>query len=112
MLILSVFEKCWKLWRFLLKKYQDHVPGSFVYKRICVDDEFTKPVVLFRDEISAYKLIEAILKEFEYCKKVIKKHFSKNLVMSEKVEEQFQSHNICWIYEKKKKKKMVMTMKK
>ena len=43
------------------------------------------------------KFIEAILKEFEYCKKVMKIHFNKNLIMSEKEEEQFQSSNICWI---------------
>ena len=29
----------------------------------------------------------------------MKKHFNKNLVMSEE-EEQFQSSNTCWIYEK------------
>ena len=30
----------------------------------------------------------------------MKKHFYKNLIMSEKEEEQFQSINICWICEK------------
>ena len=82
------------------KKYQDPVLYSFAYKLICVDDEFTKPIVVFRGENAAYKFIEAILKEFEYCKKVMKKHFNKNLIMSEKEEEQFQSSNICWICEK------------
>ena len=32
-------------------------------------------------------------------KKVMKKHFNKNLIMSEE-EEQFQSSNTCWICEK------------
>ena len=41
-----------------------------------------------------------ILKEYEYCKKVMKKHFNKNLIMSEKEEEQFQSCNTCCICEK------------
>ena len=77
------------------KKYQDHVSYRFAYKPICVDDEFTKPIVVFKDENAAYKCIEAILKEFEYCKKVMKKHFNKSVIMSEKVEEQFQSSNIC-----------------
>ena len=44
------------------KKYQDHIPPSFVYKLVCVDDEFTKPIVAFRGENDAYKFIEAILK--------------------------------------------------
>ena len=48
------------------KKYQDHIPCSFAYK------------LAFRG------------KEYEYCKKVAKKHFNKNLIMSEE-EEQFQS---------------------
>ena len=40
-----------------------------------------------------------ILKEYQYCKKVMEKHFNKNLIMSEE-EEQFQSSNTCWISEK------------
>ena len=70
------------------KKYQDHIPCSFPYKPVCVTDELTKPIVVFRGENAAYEFIEAILKEYEYCKKVMKKHFNKNLIMSEE-EEQF-----------------------
>ena len=53
---------------------------------------------MFLEENAAYEFIEVILKEYEYCKKVIKKHFNKNLIMSEDEEEQLS--NICWIYEK------------
>ena len=60
------------------KKYQDHVPCSFAYKVVCIDDRFTKPIVVFRGENAAYEFIKAILKEYEYCKKVMKKHFNKN----------------------------------
>ena len=28
------------------KKYQDHVPCSFAYKVVCIDDSFTKPIVV------------------------------------------------------------------
>ena len=62
-------KECWKLWRFLLKNDQDHVPCSSAYKPVRVDDEFTKPIAVFRGENAAYKFIEGILKEFEYCKK-------------------------------------------
>ena len=73
------------------KKYQDHIPCSFAYKLVCVDEKFTKPIVVFRGENAAFKFIEAILNEFyEYCKKVMKKCFNKNLIMTEKEEEQFQ----------------------
>ena len=82
------------------KKYQSHVSFSFAYKLICVDDEFTKPIVIFRCKNTAYKFIESTFKEFEFCKKVMKKYFNKNLIMSEKQEEQFQSSNIFLICEK------------
>ena len=74
---------------FYSSRYQHHVSCSFAYKLVCVDDKFTKPVVVFRVENAAYKFIEAILKNFEYCKKVMKKHFNKNLIMSEEEEKQF-----------------------
>ena len=41
-----------------------------------------------------------ILEEYEYYKEVIRKHFNKNLIMTVKEEERFQSNNICWLCEK------------
>ena len=38
---------------FYSKKYQDHIPCSFAYKLVCVDDKFTKPIVFFRGENAA-----------------------------------------------------------
>ena len=35
-----------------------------------------------------------------YCKKIIKNHFNKNLVMSAEDEERFQLSNTCWICDK------------
>ena len=64
------------------KKYQGHIPCSFAYKLVCVEDKFSKPIVLYRGESAAYKFIEAILEEYEYCKKLTKKHFSKNLIIT------------------------------
>ena len=51
------------------KKYQDHVPCSFAYKVVCVDDRFTKPIVVYWGENAAYEFIKAILKEYKYHKK-------------------------------------------
>ena len=73
---------------------------SFAYKLTCVDDKFTKSIVVFRSGNAAYEFVKTILEKYEYCKKVMKKHFNKNLIMSEKEEEQFQSSNTCWICEK------------
>ena len=82
------------------KKYQDRIPSSFACKLVCADDKFTKPIVVFRGENSSYEFIRAILKEYKYCKKVMKKHFNKNLIMTKEEERQFQSNNSCWIFEK------------
>ena len=81
------------------KNYQGHIPCSFAYKLVCVGDKFTKPTVIYRRKNAAYRFIEAILEEYKYCKNVMKKHFKKNLILTEE-EEKFQSSNICWICEK------------
>ena len=65
------------------KKSQDHIPYSFAYKLVCVDVKISKPIVILRSENAACEFIEAILKEYPYFKKVMKKHFNKNFIMSE-----------------------------
>ena len=47
------------------KKYQDHITCSFACKLVCVDDKFSKPIVVFRGENTAFRYFEAILKEYE-----------------------------------------------
>ena len=53
---------------------------------------------------AVYRFIEAILKEYDYCKNIIKKHFNNNLIMSaeeeEEEEERFQLSNSSWICDK------------
>ena len=94
MLILSVI---WRRLKFMKssikKKYHNHISCSFAYKVVCIDDRFSKPTVFFRGENAAYEFIKAILKEYEHCKKVMKKHFNKNLIINEEEEEQYQSSN-------------------
>ena len=55
------------------KKYQDHILCSFGYKLVCVNDKFTKPIFVFSGENAAFNFIEAILKEYQHCKKVMNK---------------------------------------
>ena len=38
------------------KKYQDHIPYSFAYTVICVDDKFNKPIVVYRGDSAAYDI--------------------------------------------------------
>ena len=49
------------------------------HKLVCVDDEFSKPIFVFRGKNAAYKFVDAILKEFEYFKKKRKIISAKNL---------------------------------
>ena len=72
------------------KKYHDHVPCSDEYETVCIDDRFSKPIVVYRGENAAYEFIKAILEEYKYWKKIMKKHFNKNLIMSEEEEYLFQ----------------------
>ena len=59
----EIYESCYT------KKYQDHIPCSFAYKVVCIDDRFTKPTIIYRGENTAHKFIKSILKEYKYCKK-------------------------------------------
>ena len=61
-------------------KYQDHIPCSFTYKVVCVDNKFIKDVVLSRGENAVYRFIEAIPKTYNYCRKVIKNILTKILL--------------------------------
>ena len=64
------------------EKYQDQIPSSFAYKVVCVDNKFSKKIVLYRRKNTVYNFIKAILEKYDYCKKGIKKHVNKNLITS------------------------------
>ena len=51
------------------KKYQDHIPCSFAYKFVCVDDKFTKRIVVFRGKILLTSLLKQFLKSITIIKK-------------------------------------------
>ena len=77
------------------RKYQDHIPCGFSYKIVCIDDRFTKDIVVFRGKNCINKFITKILEEYEYCSGIMKKYFNKNLIMTAKEEEIFQLSNKC-----------------
>ena len=79
------------------RKYQNHVPCSFAYKVVCVDNKFSKKIILYRGKDAVYEFINSILNEYNYCRKVMKKSFCRNLIMSAEKEERFEQSNICWI---------------
>ena len=65
------------------KKYPEHVPCSYAYKVVCIDDKYSKSIVVYRGVNAANEFIKSILKEHKYCKKIMNKDFNKNLIMSE-----------------------------
>ena len=77
------------------EKYRDHIPCSFTYKVICIDNKFNKRVNFYREKNAVYIFIKAILEGYGYCKKMIKKHFDKNLIMSAEEKQRFQLSNSC-----------------
>ena len=101
MLILSVIFKKGECYEgTYTKKYHEHVSCSYAYKVVCIDDKYSKSIIVYRGVNAAYEFFKAILEEHEFCKKIMKKHFNKNLVMTEKEEYLFQQSNNCWICKK------------
>ena len=70
--------------------YQTHEDCGYEYKVVCCyDDKYSKYTCIYRCENAVYKFMEMMLKEVEYCKAVIKKHYNKPLVMTEVDEQNF-----------------------
>ena len=63
------------------EKYQYHTPCTFAYKVVCVDNKFSEDVVMYRRKHVAYEFIDTIVQQYDYCKRIMKKYFNKNLVM-------------------------------
>ena len=59
-----------------------------------------KKFFFIEEENSIYRFIEAIPGQYNYCKKVNKKHFNKNVIMTAEDEERFQLSNNYWICNK------------
>ena len=46
------------------KKYQDYIPCSFAYEVVCVDNRYSKKIVLYRENDVVNKFIKSILNEY------------------------------------------------
>ena len=46
------------------RKYQYHIPCSFAYNAFCINNKFSKKVVLYRGKNAVYKFIKSILNEY------------------------------------------------
>ena len=82
--------------------YQKHIDCGYGYKLVChYNNEFSKPVQVFRGENAVYNFMEKMIEEVEWCKSIIKTHFNKPLVMTEKNKLDFESSIYCHICKKR-----------
>ena len=80
------------------EQYQKHIDCGYGYKVVCCyDDEFSKPIKIYRGEKAVHKFMEDMLDEVKWCQGVVKKHFSKPLKMTKEDEESFQRAEECHI---------------
>ena len=57
-------------------KYQKHIPYSYCYKLVCVDDKFSKPFKTYLGKDAVYNFINNMVEESKYCSDVMKKHLN------------------------------------
>ena len=51
------------------KKYHDHVPCSFAYKIVCIDNKFSKPLLFIEMKMLLMNLLKQFLKNTSTAKK-------------------------------------------
>ena len=101
--------------------YQNHKDCGYGYKVVCCYDDliqsktdqlndkvvnkYSKPVQIYRGENAAYKFMENMLEEVNWCKSKMKKHFNKPLKMTKENETDFQKATKCHICDKPYKDK-------
>ena len=78
--------------------YQKHTDCGYGYKVVCCyDDKYSKPVQIHRGENAVHKFMENMLKEVNWCKSQMKKHFNKPLKMTMENEIDFKKAIKCHI---------------
>ena len=85
-----------------IEAYQKHTACSYGYKLVCCyDDQYNKPVEIYRGEQPIRKFMEKMLDEVKYCQHIIKTKFNKPLRMTKEDEEAFQTADECHICNQK-----------
>ena len=72
---------------------------QFCYKVACIDDKFSKPVVLYRGKNKINKFIATVLKDYDYCKRMIKNFLTRIQLCLKNMKKDF-SHVINAAYGK------------
>ena len=80
------------------KAYQTHVDCGYGYKVVChYDWKLSKRSKIYRGKGAVYKFMENMLEEVEYCKKMVKRHFNKNLKSTNDDLRNFNESSECYI---------------
>ena len=84
------------------KAYQAYVDCGYGCKVVChYDWKLSKRSKIYRGKGAVYKFMENMLEEVEYCKKMVKRHFNKNLKMTDEDMDDFSRSNKCYICNEK-----------
>ena len=71
-------------------KIQDQKCCGYGYKVVCCyDDQYTKDFKIYRGEDAAYRFIEEMINEYDYCKDIIKTKFNEPIVMTDEDKHDF-----------------------
>lgn len=62
----------------------------------CYDDKYTKPVKIYRED-SIKKFMQEMLKEVQYCQKIMKSEFNNPLELTDEDEQEFKTAEECHI---------------
>lgn len=80
------------------RAYQHHKACGYGLNLVCTyDNNFSKPVQMYRGEDSIYKFIEQMLKEEEYCKELMEERFDKEMIITQKEQKEFDKSTFCHI---------------
>ena len=74
-----------------LKYYERKTACSYGYKLGCVDDKFSKLFKTYLGEDTIYNFINNIIEKSKYCSEVMKKHLSKEFVMTKEDNNDFKN---------------------
>ena len=68
-----------------------------MYIFACVDDKFSKPFKSQLNENVVYNLIKSLIEERKYCTDAIKEHVTKELVMNNGDDKDFENSTKYWV---------------
>ena len=73
------------------KVLQKQTCCGYAFKIVCVDEQFSKPIKVYRGEKAAFKFLMEMLEVEKYCEDVFNEHFKKSMLPL--TDEELELHN-------------------